>query len=128
MRAAALRSVTDSKDPADIAATQARIEAKLDEILKLLTRQRALSREDLRALARMLPAIGGALGSEPFLARDLIASDNRSVRLVVQGYSSKRLGKLFMRAAGQQVDGYVVEEAGEELRVVLWRVLKYSEL
>lgn len=85
-----------------------------------------LSRADRARLGHLLPAIGGALGSEPFLARDLFEHDAAGLRLVRRGLTAKRIGRLFQRAEGQVIDGYVIERAGDELHTTLWRVMEVS--
>lgn len=83
-----------------------------------------LSRADCAVLSRLLPAIGGALGSEPFLARDLFDHESAALRLVLSGLNAKRIGRLFQRGDGQAIDGYLVERAGDELHTTLWRVVE----
>jgi hypothetical protein len=89
--------------------------------------QSTLSREDRARLARLLPAIAGALGSEPFLARDLFEHAAPAVRLVRRGLTPRRIGRLFRRAAGEAVAGYLVEAVDVELGAVLWRVVQVAE-
>jgi hypothetical protein len=87
-----------------------------------------LSREDRPILAKLLPAIAGALGSEPFLARDLFVSNSAGLRLVLSESNSKRIGRLFGRAAGEAIGGYLVEDTGAmELNSILWRVVEVAE-
>jgi hypothetical protein len=82
----------------------------------------SLSRADLALLGRLLPAIGGALGSEPFLARDLFAS--AAVRLVLSGLNTRQIGRLLRRAEGHTIDGYLIERVTVELGAILWRVVQ----
>jgi hypothetical protein len=44
----------------------------------------SLSRADLALLPRLLPAIAGALGSEPFASRDLAADASPGLRSVLR--------------------------------------------
>ena len=88
---------------------------------RLQPRRPALSRADRDVLAKLLPAIGGAFGSEPFASRDVLSA--AGVRVVVRGLSPKRIGKLLSRAAGSPVDGFMVERCGLEINVALWRVM-----
>jgi hypothetical protein len=81
-----------------------------------------LSRDDRALLARVLPAIAGARGSEPFASRDL-AEDVPALRVVLRGLSVKSIGRLLSRAKGIPIDGWIVERYGTEINVVLWRVL-----
>jgi hypothetical protein len=84
----------------------------------------SLCRADLARLGRLLPAIGGALGSAVFLARDLFEHESAALRLVLRGLNAKRVGRLLQRAEGQVVNGHLVERAGVELNTALWRVLQ----
>ena len=85
----------------------------------------SLSRADVAALSSLLPAVGGAFGSEPFLTRELFTSDAAAVRLVMRGWNARRVGRLFQRGAGHVVDdGYLVERAGVELHATLWCVAR----
>jgi hypothetical protein len=81
-----------------------------------------LTRADRQQLARMLPAIAGAVGSEWFASRDLLAHDSAAVQLVVRGCTAKQLGRLLRRAEGQPIAGLLVERAGVELGVLLWKI------
>jgi hypothetical protein len=87
----------------------------------------SLSRADLALLGRLLPAIGGALGSEAFLARDLFEHESAALRLVRRGLNAKRIGRLLHRAEGHAIDGYLIERAGVELGAILWRVVQAPE-
>ena len=80
-----------------------------------------LTRADRLQLGRLLPVVAGVFGSEPFLSRDLFEHDSAALRLVCRGRNARRLGRLFQRAAGQVVDGLMVERAGVELGAILWR-------
>ena len=87
-----------------------------------------LRRADRARLARLLPAIAGALGSEPFTVAELF--EHAAVRLVLDGSSENRsepgrraqVGRLLERAIGLPVDGYVVARVGTELHRRLWTV------
>jgi len=85
--------------------------------------QTALSRADRAALARILPAIAGAIGSEWFACRDLEEEDSAALRLVLKGLSTKSVGRLFRRGLGHAVDGYLIERKDRELNVWLWRIV-----
>jgi hypothetical protein len=77
------------------------------------------SREDLQTLRKLLPAIGGARGSEPFTTEDL--GQNLAIRALVAHLSARQLGRLFLRAVA--VDGYAVERVGLDRNRALWRVV-----
>jgi hypothetical protein len=117
-------------------ATSSPVEALLRElvegqrrIVQLLERDRRpspLSRGDRTILARLLPAIGGALGSEEFTSRDLACHSASGLRLVLRRLSAKSIGRLLARADGVPIDGWLVERCGVEINVALWRVVAVS--
>jgi hypothetical protein len=84
-------------------------------------RRSQLRRGDVPALAAILPAIVGLVGSEVFFCNDLVelARDNIGLRTVLAGRSPKAIGRLLWRAQDLDVGGYVVERAGARG----WRVL-----
>ena len=71
----------------------------------------------------MLPALAGTYGAAEFTARDVSEDDRPAVRLVVGGYSAKRLGKLLARADGLAVDGLQLQRNGLEFGVSVWRIV-----
>jgi hypothetical protein len=83
-----------------------------------------LTRADRALLARLLPAIGGALGSDLFTARELLKHDSAALRLVTVGLNAKQLGRLLKRGEGHVIDGYLIQREGLELHAVLWRVVR----
>ena len=87
---------------------------------RVLRTRRALSRADRELLAKLLPAIAGAFGSTPFASRDLFTA--AGVRVVVRGLSVKQVGQLLARGVGTPINGLIIERAGSELNVSLWRV------
>jgi hypothetical protein len=87
----------------------------------------SLSRSDRTVLARLLPAIGGVVGSELFVTRDLFESDAAALQLVLRGLNAKQVGRLLRRGEGQAIDGYVIQRDGTELHAVLWRVVRAPE-
>jgi hypothetical protein len=72
-------------------------------------RPTSLNRADRDLLAKLLPAVGGAFGSEPFTSRDLV--DAAGVRVVVRGLTVKQIGQLLGRGAGTPINGLVIERA-----------------
>jgi hypothetical protein len=62
-------------------------------------------------------------GSDPFLVRGLFERAAAAIRLVLADLNAKQVGRLFRRARGQPVEGYLVQHDGAELHVNLWRVL-----
>jgi hypothetical protein len=85
-----------------------------------------LSRPDRARLAAILPAIGGALGSELFTVRDLFESDAAAIRLVLDGATRIQIGRLLARGEGHPIDGYLVQRDGSELNVILWRIVQIN--
>ena len=73
-----------------------------------------------RVAREALPALGGAFGSAPFASRDLLT--DTGVRVVVRGLTVKQIGQLLARSVGTPINGLVIERAGSELSVCLWRV------
>lgn len=45
------------------------------------------------------------------------------VRVVLRGLSIKQVGKLLSRGAGIPINGLMIERAGHEINVNLWRVV-----
>ena len=86
-------------------------------------RASTLTREDRARLAAILPAAGGVFGPELFLTRDLFASESAALQLVLDGLTAKQLGRLFRRADGQAIDGYLIQRDGSELNTALWRIV-----
>ena len=106
--------------------------AELRAIRKVLERQQccadsSLSRADRATLARLLPAIGGAVGSELFSSAEICAHTAAAVRLVCAGLTVKQLGKLLARATDKPIDGYLVQREGTEAGAVLWRIVQVPE-
>jgi glutathione S-transferase len=109
-----------------IAAGQQVIAGELRGLRADLARQRpgaSLSRADRDRLARLLPAVAGAFGSEPYVVNEL--PDAVAVRVVLDelGLTAKQLGRLFHRGVGLPIGRLVVERAGVELHRTLWRVV-----
>jgi hypothetical protein len=104
--------------------------AELRAIHVLLERQHqrrpsTMTRTDRTRLAAMLPAIAGALGSEPFASRDLVADDAApALRVVCRTLSIRQIGKLLARAEGMPIDEWLVERCGVEINVTLWRIVR----
>ncbi len=101
---------------------------ELRAIRRLLEGQHkpALSRADRHTLARILPAIAGALGSALFTSRELLEHDSPALRLVLDGFNAKQIGRLLRRAEGYAVDRFMVQRAGVELNVILWQLVRVA--
>jgi hypothetical protein len=123
MKAAGVRTVAATSTP-DLVDVQIRV-LELERRVRALEAAEAARRRsrlrpgDVPALAKILPAVIGALGSEPFVSSDLVelARDNVGLAAVL-GRSSKQLGRLFARAEGLELGGYLVERGAR-----CWRVL-----
>jgi hypothetical protein len=87
----------------------------------------SLTREDRDRLARILPAVAGAVGSELFNSAELCEHDAAAVRLVCAGVSAKQLGRLLRRAVDTPISGYVVRRQGTEAGAVLWQILQVPD-
>lgn len=81
---------------------------------------RGLSRADRERLSRVLPAIAGAVGGEPFTVAE--ALEQPAVRVVAAGLAPAALGRLLQRARGLPLYGYVVESDATELHRRVWRL------
>jgi hypothetical protein len=81
---------------------------------------RGLSRADRDRLSRLLPALAGCFGSEPFTVAD--AFGHPAVRVVTAGLAAPACGQLLQRARGVPVAGYVVEYDATELHRRVWRL------
>jgi hypothetical protein len=105
--------------------------AELQEIKRLVLqvlegqqqRKPSLARTDRTRLERILPAVAGALGSEPFTSRDLAADRSPALRVVLRNLSAKSIGKLLARAEGLEIGGWLIKRCGVEINVTLWRVV-----
>jgi hypothetical protein len=102
----------------DLAAVQRAAQPPITDRLSVL------SRADLELLGRLLPPIGAVCDPPEFAVRELFEKDSAELRLVLRGLNGIRVGRLFQRAAGQVVNGYMVERAGAELHASLWRVVE----
>jgi hypothetical protein len=81
---------------------------------------------DREALRRLLPAIGGALGDEHFLAAEIETHTSPAIQVARRNLNAKQLGRLFKRASGVSVEGFMVSAQSEESGAILWQVLKCS--
>ena len=117
--------IKTAPSPQDV---QTAILAELRAIRQLLEAQSApaatLSRTDCERLGQLLPAIGGAVGSELFSSAELCEHTAAGLRLVCAGLTVKQLGKLLARAADRAISGYMVQRQGIEAGAVLWRVVE----
>lgn len=104
-----------------------RVLAELAVIRRLLEDRPSLSRCDRQALSRLLPAIGGAVGDDLFLASEIASHRSPAVRVGRGTLTTRQIGRLLKRAEGIEVDGYVVSREGAEGGAVLWRVRAVPE-
>jgi hypothetical protein len=82
--------------------------------------RRGLSRADEDRLSRVLPALAGCFGSEPFTVAE--AFEQPAVRVVTAGLAAPACGQLLQRARGVPVAGYVIESDATELHRRVWRL------
>lgn len=87
---------------------------------------RTLSRTDRDQLERLLPAVGGAVGSEPFTVAE--ALELPAVRAVLRSMPAAQVGQLLQRARGVPIHGLVVERVGYELQCRLWRLVATTDV
>src|SRR5215207_3099467 len=84
----------------------------IDEVraLRVVLAQRhapaELTRGERAQLAKLLPAIAGAVGAALFVARELI--DHPAVRAAAPGISPKKLGRLLSKADGVVIGALIV--------------------
>jgi hypothetical protein len=96
---------------------------ELARLTVLVEARAALSRSDCARLTTLLPMIAGALGSSPFLVRELYVHESPDLRLGLIGIGAKALGRMLRRASGVSLAGHVVERVDREAGSTLWRVL-----
>jgi len=77
---------------------------------------------DPEVLSRILQAIGGIRGSEPFKCKELYLDP--VLKKVLDGYSAKRLGKALSMVVGQDIGGLTVQRFFTEQHAVVWKVLR----
>ncbi|MBA3638416.1 MAG: hypothetical protein M3541_19510 [Acidobacteriota bacterium] len=103
--------------------------AELRAIRRLLEANRqqpAPSRADRAALTRVLPVLAATFGSEIWTAGEALSHSSIDLRIVLDGVSAKRLGRLLRRAIGQDVDGLTVASEGTESGARLWCIKRTS--
>src|SRR5688572_9158076 len=100
-------SATTRRDTAPIPdRTLAEVLAKCSEILERLTAIEARlprvpdSTNDVEVLERLLPAVGGKFGSDPWKVSEITGDPVLSAAALLGGRNSKRLGKLLRRHVG----------------------------
>jgi len=90
-----------------------------------------LSATDFATLARVLPAIRGAVGGRVFAIAELAAHaqlltpEARALRAALgplDAGATRRLGKLFARALGVHVAGLLVQHVGDDRDGVAWMI------
>jgi hypothetical protein len=110
-----------------LVAEQRQTNTTLDLIRQALERQQhsPLSRADRVRLARVLPAVAGAIGSELFLTHELFESDSAALRVALRGLNTRKVGRLLGRAEGTPIGGLVVERVTSEAGAIVWRVAEF---
>jgi len=113
----------------DVLARLAAVEARIAvlEQAEAARRRPTLARGDRDHLRRIVPALAGAYGSDPWLGAEAV--HHPMLAVLIGGWTAARLGKLLARfvKAGGAIDGYLVEAIGREGNAVLWHVLKILE-
>jgi hypothetical protein len=79
-----------------------------------------LAAADYVVLGPLLTAVAEQVGPDEFKVCELI--EMPALEEVIAGRNAKALGRLFERAAGIPVAGYVVRRWGEERGITLWSV------
>jgi BMFP domain-containing protein YqiC len=115
---------SDQALAARCAALEARVAALEAAEQQRQQRQRVagLRRGDAAFLVRLIPALRSLMGSEEFLARDLVDSEHPLVVRLVAGRSKKTLGRLLARAEGVAIGEYAIAGCGRELGVKKYRI------
>lgn len=130
-----------ARDPgADLAAIVRLLEELVQEVRGLCVERAGASCDtaprtkarDTAILVRLLPAIFATAGSAVFTVAELIEHANlptapaqalRAALGPVDAGASRRLGKLFRRAAGAEIDGgFSISRVGDERGGALWAV------
>ncbi len=99
--------------------------AKIEHHLSVLVDQRAppparISDEDAAILRELYPLVHAEVGDRVFALADL--EDFAASWRVVHQHGARRVGRLFARTQGCEVDGYVVESVGSSRDGLLWRL------
>jgi hypothetical protein len=101
------------------------LEEILREVRELRTslQPQKLTSTDIENLRRLLPAVGGLVGSEPFRVWEILI-DPGIAAISPDGPSST--GTLLARASAARatVDGYMVERVGKLHNATTWRVVR----
>lgn len=82
--------------------------------------RQALRRADVARLSRLLPAIVGAIGSDPFTVNEVL--ELPAVRAVAADLAASACGQLLQRARGRAIGGLVVIADSLELNRRVWRI------
>ena len=73
-------------------------------------------------LSKLLPAIGGRFGSNPFRTKELF--EDPAIAELLRGFSSGKAGCLLAKFAGIPVEGYLLDRVSTEHSAALWVVSK----
>lgn len=116
----------------DDQSTEVALLREIRDLLKTLVQispaadRRALTTEDRRTLATVLPAISRSIGDAVFTTVDLElhAATDPQLRSALGDISRRKLGKLLARSVGLGLDGVRVQRVGTVREGILWRVTR----
>lgn len=115
----------------DDESTQVALLGEIRDLLQTLVHRsvanrRALTVEDRKALAILLPSISRSIGDAMFTAADLQehAATDDQLRRALGSIGSRKLGKLLARSAGLGLDGVCIERVGTVREGAMWRVTR----
>jgi hypothetical protein len=99
--------------------------ARLERIeLRLSTRR--VSRDDYSILMKLLPAVGGRIGSDYFTTAQLLADP--VFKALLEELNARQVGKLLRRSVDVDVDGLCVQHVTSEHNACLWQVVSVIKL
>ena len=97
--------------------------AGIESAIQQLTVSRSCGPKDadIETLRRLLPAIAGRHGSSAFRASEVLADP--IWRELAGSINSQRLGMVFARCEGIEIDGRYIQRVTAEGGVLLWEIL-----
>ncbi|MGE0804998.1 MAG: hypothetical protein AB7L76_05550 [Burkholderiaceae bacterium] len=109
------------KTEEDIVALLSKIERHLSLLVDQCMPPRArIGDEDAAILRELYPLMHAEVGDRVFAIADL--EDFAAPCRLVRQHGARRIGRLFARTQGCEVDGYVVESVGSSRDGLLWRL------
>jgi hypothetical protein len=120
----AASALTADADVAVLAAALVALQRRVEALERRLA-ARTLSAADRERLRGLLPAWGGAFGSDAKSAAEIGGADHAGIQIVIGGLSVKALGRLLTRAVSAgPIGGFVLEDAGTERGARLYSLQK----